>query len=69
VHLESQRAISNATYLSSPSTCVQFARVTVGPPVMEHIPPGYRVFELHDDGRFETRVVRLPDLKFPPLSE
>jgi Icc protein len=68
VHLTSEQRLGNATVLTAPSTCLQFDRRTESRPILEHIPPGYRILELHDEG-FETQVIRLPELKYPPQTE
>lgn len=59
IHQEQARVMHNINCFSAPSTCFQFARHQhhFG---LEKLPPGYRWLELHEDGRFETGVVRLP---------
>jgi Icc protein len=68
VHLESRFKLNSASIFTAPSTCVQFDGRSDNRPVLEHIPPGYRILELHDD-RFETEVVRLPELRYPPQAD
>ena len=64
VHLESEQRLGHLNVVTSPSTCVQFDRSADGKPVLQQIPPGFRVLELHD-GEYSTGVVRLPSLKYP----
>ena len=45
--------------LGAPSTCVQFAPIALEFAV-DSAPPGYRWLRLHDDGKLETGVVRVP---------
>jgi Icc protein len=52
--------------LTTPSTAVQFAP-RVEQPEYQPIPPGFRVFSLDGD-RYDTHVIRLPELKHPPSS-
>ncbi|MEQ8232497.1 MAG: metallophosphoesterase [Gammaproteobacteria bacterium] len=59
VHQTFDRLHAGVRVMTTPSTCVQFA------PRARHYAtdaraPGYRVFELGDDGRFATEVVRVP---------
>lgn len=63
VHQEIDEQRGDVRLLASPSTCVQFA------PGQERfkaddLPPGYRWLDLHDDGRVETAVSRVWDVKF-----
>ncbi len=50
--------------LAAPATCFQF---TPGSRRMEldGLAPGYRVFNLYQDGEFDTQVVRVPDAWYP----
>ncbi len=48
----------NIRLLAGPSTCVQFLPNSEEFAI-DHIPPGYRWFELYSDGRFTTGVERL----------
>ena len=64
VHHEFQGRLGQASVLTTPSTGLQFL------PAGEESawttdPPGYRFFTLTDD-RYETQVVRLPELKYAP---
>jgi len=60
VHHETSTLWGSRLVLTTPSTAVQFAPVSTTL-VVDAVPPGYRVLELHDDGRVFTRVVRLLD--------
>jgi Icc protein len=59
VHQAGVHARDGVPVYTTPATCVQFrpgaTRYTVDP-----VPPGYRVFDLDAEGRFATRVVRVP---------
>lgn len=68
VHLVSEQKLAQATVLTTPSTCIQFDRRIGDRVVREQIPAGYRVLDLHDNS-FETKVVRLPELKYPPQND
>lgn len=65
VHHEFRGRLGHATVLATPSTAVQF-EPRAREATYAALPPGYRVFELNESG-FETRVVRLPELRFPPV--
>lgn len=58
VHQESQQEHKGIAVMSSPSTCVQF---TPGSDdfALDELLPGYRWFELYEDGTFKTGVKRL----------
>ena len=58
VHQEFQRKTENVLLLTTPSVTIQF-RPKTEKPENDSAPPGYRVFDLHEDGTFETHVVRL----------
>ena len=45
--------------IATPSTCIQFSPNSDDFKV-DTAMPGYRWFNLHNDGQFETDVVRLP---------
>lgn len=62
-HLEQQRG--TVRLLASPSTCVQFA-VNSSDFAIDDQAPGYRWLRLHDDGRIDTAVSRLPHGLFQP---
>lgn len=50
-------------FYSAPSTCVQF-KPKVKKFAIDHTQtPGYRWIELHEDGTFKTKVVRMPKSK------
>ena len=59
VHQEFQQPGEHALLLTTPSVAVQFRPGTETPEI-DSIAPGYRVFDLHEDGNFETHVVRIP---------
>jgi 3',5'-cyclic-AMP phosphodiesterase len=63
VHQRSEIQRSGVRVLTSPSTCVQFAPNSADFRV-DSEPPGYRWFDLHDDGRMETGVERVAELDF-----
>jgi Icc protein len=63
VHQEFDRQRNGVRLLASPSTCVQFA-VGSAKFKADDQPPGYRWLELHSDGRIETAVSRVRDVKF-----
>jgi 3',5'-cyclic-AMP phosphodiesterase len=58
VHQDLERRQGDVRLLATPSTCVQF-RPGQQDFSLDALPPGYRMLELHDDGRIETRVHRL----------
>ena len=64
VHHESAQRVGAAEVVTTPSTGLQFS-ATSDIPLFVQAPPGYRIVEL-DDGRFSTRVVRLPEARYPP---
>ena len=59
VHQAFSEVVDGVRFLTTPSTGVQFLPHQAEP-VVDQLPPGIRVFDL-DGGRFESRVVRLPD--------
>lgn len=63
VHQEIDRQRNGVRLLASPSTCVQFAAGSANFKADDQ-PPGYRWLELHSDGRIETAVSRVRDVKF-----
>ena len=64
VHQESDRVHEGVRYLTTPSTCVQFAPNQVDFKA-DDIGPGFRWLELHPDGGVETGVERVTDRVFP----
>lgn len=60
VHQQFEMVYQGIPCFSTPSTCFQFMRKQdqFG---LEHLPQGYRWVDLHDDGRFDTGVVRLAE--------
>ena len=63
VHQEIDRLHGDVRLLASPSTCVQFAAGSDNFRADDQ-PPGYRWLDLHPDGRVETGVSRVRDVKF-----
>ncbi|MCC5856646.1 MAG: 3',5'-cyclic-AMP phosphodiesterase [Ectothiorhodospiraceae bacterium] len=59
VHQDSERRQGQVRMLSTPSTCIQFRPGQAGFS-LDALPPGYRVLELHGDGRVDSRLYRLP---------
>ncbi len=59
IHQEFTARLGAATVLAAPSTSVQFQPGTEAL-VVDELPPGFRILELHEDG-YETDVVRLAD--------
>lgn len=59
VHQEVSQQYHDINCYSAPSTCIQFKRKQdhFG---LENLPQGYRWLKLHEDGRVETAVERLP---------
>ena len=58
VHQEFDEARAGVRLLSTPSTCIQF-KPGADEFELDYLPPGYRWFRLHPDGRLETGVRRL----------
>ncbi len=70
IHQEFQGALGRAALLAAPSASVQFAPNTETMR-LDPVPPGFRVLaledgETHDAATFQTRVIRLPELTYPP---
>ena len=59
VHHESSTLRQGVLVVTTPATGVQFTPESETL-VVDDLPWGYRLLELHDDGTFHTRVVRLP---------
>ena len=59
VHQEFNGEKDGLPIIATPSTCIQFSPNSDDFKV-DTAMPGYRWFNLHNDGRFETDVVRLP---------
>jgi len=69
VHQQNLENQGNLVFYTTPSTCWQFARNTAKFK-LDSLMPGYRWFELYDDGSYQTEVVRvsfdpacIPDLE------
>ncbi|WP_372749837.1 3',5'-cyclic-AMP phosphodiesterase, partial [Litorivivens sp.] len=63
VHQEMDTVRDGIRFITSPSTCVQFARSSPGFLVSDEA-PGLRWFELFDDGSLKTGVERVLDVPF-----
>lgn len=59
VHQDTHQSYGHIQLYSTPSTCIQFKPNSDGFAVGDEM-PGYRWFELHDDGTFATAVCRIP---------
>lgn len=64
VHQESDRLRNNVRLLSVPSTCVQFKPLSDDFAIDEELAPGYRWFDLYDNGDIVTQVSRVEGVKF-----
>lgn len=62
VHQEFDAMFKHIRILATPSTCIQFApnQKEFG---IDDKPAGYRAIDLHDDGTFDTQVIRLKSAK------
>ncbi|MGR8939996.1 MAG: 3',5'-cyclic-AMP phosphodiesterase [Gammaproteobacteria bacterium] len=60
IHQVIDRHIGTLRFFSAPSTCFQFEPGSQEFSVVD-TPPGYRIIQLHQDGRLETDVYRLPE--------
>lgn len=65
VHQEYRDRRGGLELISSPSTCLQF-RPGSRDFSIDEAHPGFRWLELHDDGRFDTGVVRLREFVYIP---
>lgn len=61
VHQLFEKRHKDTALLATPSTCIQFLPGSETFAV-DHVPPGYRWFELYSDGRFASDVERLPGI-------
>lgn len=61
VHQEWQLDRLHYRFISTPSTCIQF-RSNSDDYAEDDFPPGYRRFALHNDGTFDSDVVRVGEL-------
>ena len=62
VHQASDQVCRGIRMISTPSTCAQFTPQTEGC-IMDLAPPGFRWLELLPDGRIETEVIWLEELR------
>jgi Icc protein len=60
IHQQFEAKRGDVAVYATPSTCVQFAPLSAGFAVDKEAMPGYRWFKLHEDGKFETGVNRIP---------
>ena len=58
VHQEFEEQLSSCSLLATPSTCIQFKPGSADF-ALDNQMPGYRWFDLHDDGSFDSEVVRV----------
>lgn len=63
VHQAVDAQLESVRLLSLPSTCIQF-KPGEEHFVADHVNPGYRWFELYDDGSFDTDISRVEDREF-----
>ncbi len=61
IHQEYQGKISNALVYGSPATCFQFKPKSKDF-ALDPLPPGYRVFELHENGQSQSAIYRLEEV-------
>ena len=59
IHQDFQIHHNGVTYLSCPSTCIQFKPLS-DDFALDEIPPAFRQIWLHSDGSFATRLCRVP---------
>ena len=60
VHQELDEMHQGIRLLATPSTCIQF-KPRLADFAVDRKMPGYRWFDLHKDGSFDTGVVRIPE--------
>lgn len=65
IHQAFDELVDGVRVLGSPSSCAQFAPIATEF-VIDTQQPGYRWLRLHDDGRIETAIARLPEGRFSP---
>ncbi len=63
VHQQLDRERNGVKFMSTPSTCIQFAPGSDDFAV-DNIAPGYRWLDLYPDGRIETGVARVEGVEF-----
>jgi 3',5'-cyclic-AMP phosphodiesterase len=64
VHQASDEIHEGRRFLTTPSTCIQFARGSQDFKI-DDVAPGYRWLVLHPDGQIDTGVERVTDVVFP----
>lgn len=60
IHQEFDAMYNDIHFLATPSTCFQFATNSVKFK-LDSLMPGYRWFELHSDGTYTTKIIRIKD--------
>lgn len=65
IHQDFRARRGTIDLLGCPSTCVQFTPGSEDFAVDATLDAGYRILDLHADGRFETQVVRVPGTHIP----
>ena len=65
VHQEFQGTLGNITIFTTPSTGTQFQKGT-DMLKCDPIPPGFRIFSFDNDS-WESKTIRLDELKYPPV--
>ncbi len=63
IHQELDQYRGDVRLLATPSTCIQFEAGSTDFSV-ERLAPGFRWFDLHDDGNMETGVVRATKFRY-----
>ncbi len=58
IHQDLDFMMGNIRYFCTPSTCIQFKPEVIDF-ALDELNPGYRRFELYDDGSIESEVVRI----------
>lgn len=62
IHQEAEEHLGNIRILSVPSTCIQFKPKSKNF-ALDSNAPGYRLLQLHDDGRLESQIYRVSHAK------
>jgi 3',5'-cyclic-AMP phosphodiesterase len=65
VHQEFETRRGEVRIMATPSTSIQFLPKS-GPFALDPTPPGYRILDLHDDGKIKTAVHRLSTYEYTP---
>ncbi len=59
VHQENEQLHNNILFMTTPSSCFQFSPNSPTYTIGLEESPGYRIIDLHPDGRLDTQVVRV----------